>query len=795
MKKNLYILYLSAGILVLVISIYGFFLLKGRPGFPQNIKTQNIKQADGFIIEHEKDLEFILSKKAVGDKISILVEIDGIKEKKVIELEAFYSQSPFPLIYLIIGLFTLALGVFVFIVRRERERARIFYFATLAFSIGIIVNGGYYCLRADWISYIPGIVYYFLYPLSPALLLHFSFLFSKSRGKAKKILIYSPALIFGGILTFLFLFSTLRSSIQLFRYYQSAFYFLRSYIIFYILLPIYLLIRSFRKSYLEEERAQIKWVFFGLFLGTGPLIFLYQIPQVLTMNPLISDEIATVFLIFVPAAFAISILKYKLMNIELIINRSLVYSSFTVFTVSIYLFSIRIFQSLLSRFVKEATVSLIAAVASALAFNLVRKKIQRFIDKSFFRQSYDYKKNILSFQETAHKIVKMDQLCDSFLEKTGKTLPLIHLGVFIHAKESGKPPVKIERNGKIKDYDFLDPEKIANSKILARKKAVRTEENVDFSLEKILEEKKLELILPLSFKSTGLTGFLSSGKKKSGERFSRDDLDLLVTMAGELALNLERIRLQEEVIFERAEKEKLDELNRLKTEFVSTVSHEIRTPMTSIRSISEILQEGRVKKEEKQKELLDLIVKESSRLSRFLHNILDAGKIEQQSKKYNFEESEINSIIDEVVKIFKYNREPKNLTIRVFLPEKPVFLKIDRDAVKQALTNLVDNAIKYSLEERVIDVRLTDKSETVEIEVRDKGIGISNKDREKIFDGFYRAGNASIKNPKGVGLGLKVTKHIMDAHGGRIEVESRTGKGSSFCLIFKKNEKNTDHRR
>ncbi|MBA7652336.1 Alkaline phosphatase synthesis sensor protein PhoR [subsurface metagenome] len=238
------------------------------------------------------------------------------------------------------------------------------------------------------------------------------------------------------------------------------------------------------------------------------------------------------------------------------------------------------------------------------------------------------------------------------------------------------------------------------------------------------------------------------------------------------------------MIYEKVEKEKLNELIQLKTEFISSVSHEIRTPMSSIRGLAEILQEGRVKDKAKQEELIGLVASESSRLSRFLHNILDFGKIEKDVKTYNFQRVEMQSMIEEAIKLCQYRSEADEIVFNTKYPGKPLFLEVDPDAVKQALTNLLDNAIKYSTDEKKIVIELLPKSKQVEIRITDKGIGIPLEVQEKIFEGFYRHSEAGRHSPKGVGLGLKIVKHIMKAHGGEIRVDSQPGKGSTFSLIF-----------
>ncbi|MBN1271532.1 MAG: HAMP domain-containing histidine kinase [Candidatus Aminicenantes bacterium] len=786
MKKFPFILSLGGGFLIVLISIYGFFLLLHRPGLPPEINIKNITRADFIEIEQAKDLDFILIKKTIGEPIILHLKYDGKTEKKEARLMPYYSNAPFPLIYLFIGLFIMGIGVFVFFLKSEDTEARLFYWTTLVSASCIIISGGFWCLRNFWISYIPGSLFYILYPLAPALLMHFSLSFSKGNlGRWKYFFIYSPALLLSGILETTFLLSSLKSSITIYRIYHSIYYFFRFYLVIYLFLTIFFLILYYRKIILEEKRAQIKWIFYGLTIGLGPFIFLYQLPQVLRLTPLLSEEISQVFFIIIPIAIAFSIIKFKLMNIELVINRSLVYTILTIFTVSIYLFSVTLIHNLISKFlrIREAGVFVMAALIAAVAFHPARKKIQDVVDKTFYRQRYDYSKCIQSFNERAHRIARIDHLVDFFTLKIQKTLPTEYLGVHIYSLESGQAKLIIEKDGKT-DLGSLVSYSLTVKKILARKKAVKTEETIDFSQEDLLEKQKLDMLIPLIFRSTDLAGFICFGKKKSGERFKRNDLELLNTMAGELAVNLERISLQEEVIYERAEKEKLDELSRLKTEFISTVSHELRTPMSSIQGITEILHEGKIKDKTKTDELLDIMSGEISRLSRFLHNILDFGKIEQNVKTYNFQNTEIRTVIEDVVKLFQYRLQSGGFVLRTHFPKKTIFLKIDEDSVKQALTNLIDNAIKYSPENKEIDIKLREQGKQIRIQVQDKGIGIAPAKQKKIFDGFYRVGGERQKSIKGVGLGLKIVRHIMSAHKGKIEVQSRPGKGSTFSLIF-----------
>lgn len=786
-KKSCFFLFILAGLLIVVISLFGFTLLRLRPGLPQGINMNTLLQFDGVNIQHQKDVEFLLSRKSLGEWGRFVIKKEGKTEIIEAPIIPFYSRVPFPLIYLIIGLMSLAIGFIVFLVRREEVKARIFYWLALAFSSTLIIEGGFFCLRQNWLSYIPGLFTYVFYPLAPALLLHFSISFSQKRLRFGRIWVYGPAIIFIGLLGTTFLWSSLKGSLEAFRLYSSIFYFFRFYVILFILLSIIHLILLYRKTPLEEGKDQIKWVFWGLLLGLGPFIFLYQMPQIFRIKPLFSDEFVSLFFVFIPLGFALSILRFKLMNVDLVINRSLVYSLLTIFTVSVYLSFVQISSKLFAKLVlgEEMVISLMGVVLAAVAFHPARRKIQEFVDKAFFRLSYDYRKCLLDFTEKAQNMIKKNQLVDFYLKKVKIVLPMENLGVHVYTAAPEGPEPYISK-GVLKDFREKELIGVKPERLLAKKRSVSTAENMDFTQEPWLEERQLEMVLPLTFRSTSLAGFLSLGKKKSGERYSRDDLELLILMARELALNLERIKLHEEVIYERVSREKLDELNRLKTEFISTVSHELRTPMSSIQGLSEILGAGKVKDKAKRGELLNIIACESSRLSRLLHNILDFGKIEQQVNTFDFQKIELNPVIAEAAELFQYILDREGFTFGVDCPDQSVYLDADRDAVKQALINLIDNAIKYSSNRKVVEIRLEDNPHDVQIHVKDRGIGIPQKEQKRIFKQFYRISKGVLLNPKGVGLGLKIVKHIMDAHNGEVRVKSESGRGSTFTLFFSK---------
>jgi signal transduction histidine kinase len=787
--KISFFLSLLVGLAVIIISVYGFSLLRDRPGIPKDIERRHVVRIDGFDIQATRDEDFVLRNKKIGDLAEFYLKSDGKIEKKVVPIVPYYTGARFPLIYFIIGLCCFFIGGAVFWLRPRDLKARIFYWAMLAFAPAVIISGDDYCLRQEWPSFIPCLLFILSYALAPAWMMYFSLAFSRGKHGLNRLMIFIPAFLLGGVQESTFLYAFIKPSYPVFKFSHAIYFIFLLYVISYVLISIFLLWLRYRGTELDEEKAQIKWIFYGLIVGLLPFILLYQIPQTLSLMPLMSEEVSAVFFIVIPAVFAIAIIKYKLMNIELVINRSLVYSLLTIFIVSLYLIFVQISQRLFTKFfiVHEMVFSVVGVFLAALALQPAQRKIQEFVDKAFFRQRYDYRQTVLSFGENAQRFVSQDELLDYFLWEIQRIIPVENLSLWLgpESEEHRENSFVLKRGAELTFQPLLSLN-FESAEISARRAAVQTAENIDFSHEAALEKNKLDVVMPLGFPSGGRKGLLLFGKKKSGARYTREDIELIRTMATELTINLDRLRLQEEVIYEKASKEKLDELNRLKTEFISTVSHELRTPMTSIQGLAEILQSGKVKDKEKREQFLNLMASESSRLSRFLHNVLDFGKIEQRVKTYRFQSTDVVNLIHEVVAVFEQILDSQGFTLELHLPQGPLFLEVDGDAVKQALINLVDNAIKYSAEKKVLEIYVQDRERELEIQVRDQGIGIPMEEQEKIFDRFYRVAQAEKFSSKGAGLGLKIIKHIMAAHHGQVRIKSDIGKGCTFMLIFPK---------
>jgi signal transduction histidine kinase len=224
------------------------------------------------------------------------------------------------------------------------------------------------------------------------------------------------------------------------------------------------------------------------------------------------------------------------------------------------------------------------------------------------------------------------------------------------------------------------------------------------------------------------------------------------------------------------------QLNRLRSDFVSGVSHELKTPLTLIRLYTETLLDEEQFRKEERKGFHQIILRESERLTHLIEKALDFSRVDRRERQYHLEKGDLAPSIAQTVQVYGDYLKRRGFCVETNFASSLPVVEFDPDAVAQAVVNLLDNAAKYSGDSKFVGVRLLAEDSAVILEVEDRGLGIPADEQKKIFQQFYRSGTRSGKG--GYGLGLFLVKHIMDAHGGRVGVESEVGRGSRFRLVF-----------
>lgn len=231
----------------------------------------------------------------------------------------------------------------------------------------------------------------------------------------------------------------------------------------------------------------------------------------------------------------------------------------------------------------------------------------------------------------------------------------------------------------------------------------------------------------------------------------------------------------------------LKKLEQVRKDFVANVSHELKTPVTSIKGFTETLLDGAMETEQLRGKFLNIIYKESERLQGLIHDLLELSRIEQQYFKLNWQKTNLEGIVEDVAVLLKEKAKEKGIEI-VTKKEGDSTLEGDPERLKQILINLVNNGIMYTSSGGRIDILLTGTKDLVELQIADTGVGISEEDLPRIFERFYRVDRARSRNSGGTGLGLAIVKHLVEAHHGHIHVQSQVGKGTTFTVVFKRQQ-------
>lgn len=228
------------------------------------------------------------------------------------------------------------------------------------------------------------------------------------------------------------------------------------------------------------------------------------------------------------------------------------------------------------------------------------------------------------------------------------------------------------------------------------------------------------------------------------------------------------------------------QLEQMRTEFVANVTHELRTPLTAIRGFAETLLEGALEEPETAQHFVGIIKRESEHLGLLIEDLLDLSRIESGKMKVKREMIHLPQVVGDAVSRLATKAEAGSIQLVLDLPEGLPPVPGDAERLIQVLTNLVDNALKYTPAGGSVTIAAHESGPVVRVSVTDTGVGIPKADLPRIFERFYRVDKARTRTTGGTGLGLAIVKHIVEAHGGTIQVESDLGKGASFIFSLPK---------
>jgi signal transduction histidine kinase len=685
-------------------------------------------------------------------------------------------------------------GLFVAL-RRNKERSAIaFHDLSVSIAALILLTTGYFGAYSRWLGYGLEFAFNAAYIAVPILFLHFTLEFPrKIFPHTKKILI--PVIVVGTLL-FIWLDSTFwmaafpQIDIERYGLYDAAFTCTRLFFVILFFTGLSFIFYSFRKASEDFERRKILWIFFGIAFGVFDYIFLDLIPKITMGKAIISEDAVLGISVIAPISFAIAIIRYRIFDIDLFLKRSTVYTLVIGLLLGIYLGVVwLVTQLLLSTDLPAFLPNVAGALLIALLFEPLRKRMQLFIDRKFFRISYNFHEAQRSFLDEIKFVTTRASLANLVTTRIDSLLPVTKLGFFVMETPGDRLRLLAHHHFEILEGRHVRLEMAALKTGLELPVACEDMIEPGIMFEpadlKVFRRWGMALALPMLSSNHQILGFLVLGEKLSGSRFSLEDISLLLSVSTQTGLALERLKVEYALMVEQAESERLNELSNLKSYFVSSVSHDLKTPLTSIRLFAEFLKEHENLPRQKAMEYLGIIEGESDRLSRLITSVLDFAKVEKGTKEYHLKRNDLNEIAQNVLHSLEYQISSRGFEVQTTIHDTPLLVEADSDAVFDVMTNLISNAMKYSPPDRKhISVLTNSENGYAILSVEDKGYGIAEIEIDKIFESFYRINDEKMKSAGGAGLGLSLVKHTMDAHRGRVEVNSEIGKGSIFALYF-----------
>ncbi|HEY32343.1 MAG TPA: GAF domain-containing protein [Dehalococcoidia bacterium] len=491
------------------------------------------------------------------------------------------------------------------------------------------------------------------------------------------------------------------------------------------------------------------------------------------------------------ALATVAMLRYDLLEMKVMLRKGIAHSLvilllFSVFGGLIFLLS-SIFETALSPV--SLTITFVSVLITIIAITLLQPMLhifQRIVDRWFFRERYKFLKELEEFSQEAHDIRDLRELSSSTVKLISRALQtsgvylllLSESGDFTIVASTGQESIQINLRSQTPIVQWLqshktplhwrDIEKVPYFQMMSAKEASQ------------LAAIRAELFIPLKSKEGELVGLFILEESLSRQRYSAEDERLVLSVASRMAIELENARLY---ALEKSMRRELQRQDEQKTEFLHTVAHELKTPLTAIISSSDMMVTEKSATPEQKLRLINNINRSAWLMDKRVGELLDLAKIQIGDLNLHLEPRSIGISVDEVASQLQSLFSNKEQTLTMDIPESLPMVLLDKERIEQVLLNLMSNANKFSPSGSEIALRVREGDGRLLVSLQDCANAITEEDKVRLFDPYYRGGgDAERQRVPGLGLGLAISRRIIEQHGGRIWVESETGKGNTFIF-------------
>lgn len=565
----------------------------------------------------------------------------------------------------------------------------------------------------------------------------------------------------------------------------------------YLILWFIIVYKYYKLPISSVEREKIKYSFlaFIILASLGSLGFLPAYGIGIYPFAYVSGVIFTIII-------AYTIIVHRLMDVKMVMRRSSVYLATLASIVVPAFFIEHAFSAIFSGYSIWSEVFILTVAISI--FPPIKNYYYRFANKYLFSSLYDSKEVVAELSDKLRTTLEVDKIHALVSKILTSSFHSKSIGVLFFNKKRKNYTLRYNDGFNIGKLKTIKNNQEIYDLYVSANKIIVLEELKNYSYDRYKEYideltgYNMEILVPLNVGDKNL-GILVLGPKEAGDMYNDEDLGVLKIVSAQMAISLENALLYEETKrFNKKLKqeieiattdllsanEKLKKLDVAKSEFISIASHQLRTPLTAIKGYISMMIEGDFGElTPVEKEALEKVFNSNERLIKLVENLLNVSRIESGRLQFNFEEVQLEKMVESVMDELSNYAKKKDLTLEYKKPETPLpKVNIDDEKIRQVVMNLIDNAIKYT-KQGTVTVSLAQVENNLEFRVSDSGMGISPTDLPNLFQKFSRGTGASLTHTEGTGLGLYVARQMIEAHQGKIWAESKgEAMGSRFCF-------------
>ena len=747
-----------------------------------------VLQIEGNPISLVDALEFIGDRGVIGDRIGLLFRRAETDAATTVTLIPYYESSRFITVMFIVGLIAWLLGMFVGLARAQTRAVVLLHWACIALAVTFFTTWGAID-RTSLVSLSLRVLFFVAYTFGAAIFFVFTLVYPRQKVESVRTwsaLAAGAAFVVSAGQTWTHLSAIVNNSIEEYEAFAPWFSAFNVFLFVCVVAGVFSFAHTYRTSPSSEDRKRLNWILWGSVVAWTPFLMFIKLPQLAGFpTGLIPEEYATIFFLVMPLAFGLSVLRHELTAVRIVVKRSLIYGSVTAFMGVAYFLAAMLATELLGVRLRVQEYVLIAAVTLLIGIllNPVRKHAQALLDELLFPARAQFRSAVAAIRNELQSTPDTNEVFRVLAEAVQRVLVVDGLIVYqyIRGKLHQRYPTTLANV--VHEIGEEELRALAQSRILSTGKGIFVQRaDVISDPGGLLRRLGCSIVVPIAVETEEVLAVVALNISAAHDALREEEVDLLRALCVEAAQTLRRLALQKQVILEQEEKHRLEELSKLKSYFVSGVSHELRTPLTSIRLFAESLQTAKGLSRKTQREYLRIIEGEAARLTRLIDNVLDFSRVERGVKEYTFREVPIAHLIRHSVSTMRYQVAAHRATLSVRLAKQLPPLIVDPDAIEEVLLNLLSNALKYSGTKKRIRLAARRRKDVVEIDVSDTGIGIPESEQGKIFDPFYRVRKEGVAQHGGAGLGLALSKAIIEAHGGVISLRSVLHRGTTITV-------------